>query len=258
MADSDRAKCHTSDLASFWRRLDRIGRLFVHPDDLPFFREFRPHDLVVLDAESVGRHDRAAHHHFNHLSLLPAPYIGCLATADIFVLTLNPGYSQAEYRVEADPTILAGLKQNLDQDFNGSDWLFWYLSPNAAGHPGGRYWWDRLKGHSSPVAIGQRLAVIERFPYHSKKFGSSRLAQRLPSCLAARRYVHDVVLPKVLRDDVLLIVARGATAFGFSSADQRHNLIVYGPGETAGAKLTSGSRGGIAIANWIQAHPLPV
>jgi hypothetical protein len=245
-----------SDLAAFWRRLEvaTASAPIAHPDDLPFFRRHRPDDLVALDADSFERHPRARDPYFNHLSLIPVPYVGDLKQADIFVLMLNPGFSRSEYRVEADPAFSARLRKNLQQEFAADSQPFWYLAPDAARHPGYTYWHSRLAGLGSMSSLGRRLAVIERFAYHSAKFGSAAISDRLPSTQAAKRYVHDVILPRVLANEVLLVVARGATAFGITARDERSNLVVYGPDETASAWLTPNSRGGAAILKWIAAR----
>jgi hypothetical protein len=247
----------SSDLVAFWRRLDLGSAPYVHPDDRPFFARHRPRDLAhpPLDALSYEDDAQAKHPMFTHLSLLPVPYIGDLQRADIFVLMLNPGFSESEYRVEADANVLAALRRTLLQDLTGDPYPLWYLDPRFTHHPGHGYWISRLNGLGSYSKLNRRLAVIERFPHHSTKFGHTSIANNLPSSAMAKRYVGNIILPRVARQKALLIVARGASAFCFSKRDQAPNLLVYGPGETASAWLTFGSRGGAAIADWINSHP---
>lgn len=92
-----------NSLVEHWQELDLTKPPYVHPKDVPFFRRRRPDDLKhpVLDAEAFGQDEIANKKHFFHLSLLPAPFIGDLERADIFILMLNPGFQRDEYEIEA-------------------------------------------------------------------------------------------------------------------------------------------------------------
>jgi len=256
MSNANHDAAHV-DLVAFWRRLDLSDGPYVHPDDRPFFARYRPHDLShpPLDAASYAHDTVAQDPKFTHLSLLPVPYLGNLRRADIFILMLNPGFSQIEYQVESNDDVITALRRNLAQDVEKDDYPLWYLNPQFKHHPGHRYWASHLKGVGSHRELSNRIAVVERFPYHSKEFGHTAVVRKLPSSITAKRFVREIVLPRVIRQEALLIVARGASAFGFSQHDKAPNLIVYGPGETAGAWLTDRSRGGVAIQAWIHAHP---
>jgi hypothetical protein len=249
----DEALQRLDDLAAFWKRLDLSRPPYIHPDDRPFFAQHRPRDLnhPPLDALSYERDSEAKHKNFTHLSLLPVPYLGDLQRANIFVLMLNPGFTDADYVEEANPDVVAALQASLRQEFAADGYPFWYLDPRFHRHPGHVYWRSRLNDVGAHKLLSHRVAVIQRFPYHSVKFGHSSIAKNLPSSLAATRFVRSIILPRVKRQEALLIVARAATAFGFSACDEAANLIVYGHSESHGGWLTSNSRGGAAISNWL-------
>jgi hypothetical protein len=58
-----------------------------------------------------------------HFALLPVPYLGNLAKADIFILLLNPGFASVDYYCESENRAFKkALQQNLAQDFRGTEY----------------------------------------------------------------------------------------------------------------------------------------
>ena len=129
-------------LTAYWRRFDPTSMPYVHPDDRPFFARYRPRDLShpPLDEAGYERDADAKERKFTHLSLL-VPYLGNLHSADIFILLLNPGFSEIEYRVEADSAVQAALRRSLLQDLADTAYPLWYLDPQFHDHPGHKYWY---------------------------------------------------------------------------------------------------------------------
>lgn len=254
----------SGDLVKFWQGLNvqrEFGAqppLYLHPRDLPLFQEHRPSELKALRDARPGRGDT-----FNHLSLLPMPYIGDLGHANIFVLMRNPGFSAKEYEIEARHEIHKGLADNLRQDFADDKPRFWYFSPGAKDHPGYEYWYRRFGIATSEEnlrsKLEQRLAVIQWYPYHSKKFAGACWLHKLPSVCAAKQYVTSSILPRAREGNgkgkVLVIVARAATDFGIEPSMETDNLVIYTGGEPRGAWLTPKTRGGARIRRWLEENP---
>lgn len=240
-------------LIAHWKELNLTQPPYAHPKDIPFFKHRRPVDLEhpILDAETFPKDKLANTEHFFHLSLLPAPFIGDLEKADIFILMLNPGFQRDEYKIEARSEVKTALIATLSQELENVSYPFWYLDPQYQEHPGHKYWHNNLQKVGSYDELSQRVAVLQMMPYHSARFNADVLAKELPSARVAREYVHQVVVPKANQGKALLIVARQVRNWGFSAEDATGNIIIYSGGENRGAKVSSGSRGGKAIINWL-------
>src|SRR5215470_16746870 len=89
-------------LVEFWRKCPLDKPPFVHPDDrpallrysksrpdLPTYRRFH---TFVKSSQFGNFSDRRL-----HFSLVPVPYTGDLAGAEIFILQLNPGLTLIDY-----------------------------------------------------------------------------------------------------------------------------------------------------------------
>ena len=146
-----------------------------------------------------------------HLGLLPQPFMGDLKNAEIYVLTLNPGYTPTDYFGEY---CVSGFRQallrNLRQDHNWNTTPNLHLEPQYAWSGGYGYWHDRLSGviekfgkeRRMPYAkarseLGKKLAIIELFPYHSASFNRTSLLPKLKTVELAKEFVNDHVVPRV-------------------------------------------------------------
>ena len=242
----------TNPLSAFWAHADLRKPPYVHPDDRLVFERFKPGSLKHPAITSANCEDYlpTLSDRFIHFSLLPVPYVGDLERADIFVLMLNPGFSQREYMVEARPEIDAALRANLAQShINTAPML--YLDALFGDHPGQQYWQKRLKGSGSYKELAKRLAVLEVFPYHSEADSARSLVEKLPSSQVAREFVHNYLVPKAQRGDILLVVPRAKTQWGVREEDISGNIVVHGQGLNASGLLTPGTPGGQSIINWL-------
>src|SRR5262249_43871392 len=91
-------------LVEFWQRANWEKAPYVHPDDLSILRQRTSWGVEArpLGFEQYIRGPRFAEPEDArfHLSLLPVPYGGNLANADIIILVLNPGLSPGDYYAE--------------------------------------------------------------------------------------------------------------------------------------------------------------
>jgi hypothetical protein len=193
-----------------------------------------------------------------HYGLLPVPFIGDLATADIFVLLLNPGLSAGDYFGEYEvPAFRQALLDNLQQA-GTSEYPFFYLNPAFGWHSGFQWWNTKLAGVIDRAAarwglsyaaarhrVANRLAAIELVPYHSARFSpSSARPTRLKSAELAREYVHQQLVPRARAGQLTIIVTRHAKSWGLPAAD---HIVTYTGQLARGALLTPDSQGGAAI-----------
>lgn len=253
--------CET--LVAWWRACQLDLSPFVHPEDGPVLDRLGS-DLVDWRPTEFGGYiarpdlDQVDDARLR-LGLLPVPYAGDLAAADIVVLLLNPGLSHGTFFAESEmPLFREHLVASLRQRWEGIDHPFPYLDPQFAWHDGFAWWERRLRGvlrmlatarfdRSYPAALralSQRIALVQRLPYHSGVFRPVPSLQSLPSVQAAHRMVQEWLLPEARAGRKTLIVARQAAAWGLAPED---NVVVYAGGETRGASLGVNTSGGRAI-----------
>jgi hypothetical protein len=208
----------TSELIQFWRLPERTT---VHPSDAPHLRDPRGLDL----------------------SLVPQPWAGPLATADIFVLHLNPGLDGIEKEYEEQNSVFRdALVENL-----GGRSRYLFLDPRFASHPGHR-WAVETLGDDLGSADTDRICFLQAVAYHSKTSQDAyRVAPRLPSVAILRKWVGTTLLPDAMAGKVAMVVARAARIYGLDGIPEGPNLVVYRFPEFRRARVTRTTRGGALI-----------
>lgn len=199
-----------------------------------------------------------------HVGLLPQPFIGNLAQASIFILLLNPGFSPGDYYApQHSPAYARALERNLHQQNAADPYPFFYLDPQFAWTAGGQWWQARFRSVAQALVsqqrwsiqeayqhISQHTACMEMYPYHSQSFKEPKtpLASKQLAC----DYVHDVLVPRALAGEALLVATRQVKEWRLS--DKQHaNIITYSGGQTRGAHVTMNTAGGDAIFQRLQA-----
>ena len=247
-----------TNLIDFWRQFHSSGPPFSHPADRALLEQYQRYvcatkmsfENFVKPVPVRNTIDRRL-----HLHLMPVPFLGDLDKAEIFILLLNPGFIHADYYTEENSaSYRSRLAKNLLQDFDQIEFPFLSLDPEFCWHPGFGWWEGKLREVVGRIAshryennyiavlrdLASRIAAIELVPYHSASFSAWPLRHQLPSALAARAYVRDVLA----KDDKLIIVTRRAEDWALNESE---NVVVYAGGETRGASLSPASRGGRAI-----------
>lgn len=171
---------------------------------------------AFVDSPHFGSMDEGA----LHVGLLPMPYLGDLANARVFLVTLNPGLGAHDYFGEHEvPAYREMLLANLAQS---GDLRFPFLDPTQSWHGGSAYWSPRLRGITRRVrearggsvraaldVCARHIAVLELVPYHSESFVLGRRAiDALESTRLVRDFVFEDLLPRHRRGDCKLIVLR--------------------------------------------------
>lgn len=220
----------SEQLLGFWRRMPESAP-FIHPDD-----------AAVLVRHAI---DPAAHG--IRSELFPQPWVGPIATARGFVLQLNPGYSEAETKIEKDS---AEFRQALRDNLSGHTPNL-FLDDRFAAHPGRRWVESHLRGVASLDRLRTDIAQIELFPYHSEKFDFPARLQRLlldlPSTRAIRAFVHGHILPAAERGECGVVVQRRAKDWGLEARKDSPQVIVYRGGMCRGGWITSNTNGGAML-----------
>ncbi|HTS50255.1 MAG TPA: hypothetical protein VMH05_20050 [Bryobacteraceae bacterium] len=216
------------EIVSFWNRCQLTERPFAHPEDREALGKYGG-DLLTLDsldfAAFIGskRFNREHDQHF-HLSLVPVPYTGSIAKADIFVLNLNPGVNPADYHAEyCVPDFRQQIEANLRQESLNAEFPFLYLNPQFCWHSGFAWWESKFREIATLLAktralsyyqslseLSKRIAAVELFPYHSATFPyGKRMKRELPSSHCARKFVTDTIIPRAARGEAIVILTRG-------------------------------------------------
>ncbi|MBZ5531215.1 MAG: hypothetical protein LAO20_07275 [Acidobacteriia bacterium] len=253
------------EIVKFWDKLGLNHPPFIHPDDKPAIERHKRQgsDLAKYDFDGFVRSTRfgAFEDHRFHLSLVPVPYAGNLAKADIFILLLNPGFDFVDYYGESRVLeFRQRIKQNLRQEFDGIEFPFLYLDPEFCWH-GGFVWWEKkFRDVATKIAaekfggryldalrdLAHRVAAVELIPYHSISFRDHGLLKDLPSINQARRFAQAELAPRAKKGDVTIIVTRQSKVWGLGESKSR-NIVPYEGGLTRGASLGSLTPGGKAI-----------
>lgn len=246
-----------ADLVSFWHKCPSDPP-FVHPDDLS---KLAKGDLGHLDFDKyiAGLRFTPTDSGF-HFSLLPVPYVGSMASADIFVLGLNPGFEHGDYYAECCvPEFHRRLVANLRQEPLEQDYPFFYLDPRFCWHPGFG-WWERkfrdivtgltemrpgYSYHDGPREVSRRLLAIELVPYHSKQFsGTTKLA----SSEQARAFVRNALIPRAEKDEALIVLTRSYRRW---SLPMEHVLSCENPQNPS---MSKESEVGKKILDYLRTH----
>jgi hypothetical protein len=253
------------DLSEYWSDFFDYCRepLYIHRDDLPFFddrywKRKPPYVRKWLDFEGFIISERLCPKDSDfHFSLLPAPYVGNLAKADVFILQLNPGFSPGDYFAEYERAdFKEALKRNLKQEFSGVECPFLFLDPRFCWHPGYRWWEAKLTRILRAVAdaqyrgsylhalkaVSKRMASIELVPYHSRRFRAGQLAERLKSAQAARAWVNDYLVPRAQKGKIVIVAT-----YRWSLRNHRKCVVRVKKSAARGFPLTPKTKAGKLI-----------
>lgn len=250
------------DLIDYWKRCDFGSPPFLHPEDKPFLYQ---RNGTYIDDRNYDLGRFLASSRFGdfgdnrlHLSLYPSPYGGNLATADIVVLLLNPGFNLTDYYGETEVAgfrsrLLATLHQSLDD----AEFPFMWLDPGLCWH-GGFQWWEkklrpilrRIAGHKgisyleAMRDLSRRLAHVELVPYHSQNFAAGGLIRKLPSVRTVKQFVKNNLEVAAANGSKTVIATRRIRDWDLASQTK---IIIYSGGQTRGASLGPETPGGMAI-----------
>lgn len=261
MTGEDQAADSLSRLVSAWRSVT-TERPFVLSGDREAVSSW-PDQAVVHESfasycsdASFGLQDERL-----HVGLVPIPYIGSLASADVFLLMLNPGLSPVDYFAEEHfPEYRELLLDNLHQRLRAG---FPFLDPALSWHSGGEYWLSRFRELAialRPQAgsfkdalrfLAKHVACLELVPYHSPQFGlPSKLVESLESVRLMLDYVQMNLAPRAARGEVLLVVTRQIKRWGL---EESTNVVLYRQAESRGGHISPATRGGKAILRFLDA-----
>lgn len=162
------------------------------------FGESLPYDNFILeqDWEFIENHNKKHKETIFEIKIdiLPEPFIGNLENPGLILLSLNPGCSdhkKVRKLHSSNQEFREAVRRNLIHDY--TECPFYYLDNKFEKTKGFKWWNKNLKGLIDGVKntagikdqdearhkLGKKLAVIEYFPYASKRYKS--LSDIIPS-----------------------------------------------------------------------------
>lgn len=105
----------------------------------------------------------------------PEPFLGSVKKAKVILLNLNPGFNDKDPATHARADFARALRKNLRQ--KQSKYPFYLLNPEFSDSPGYIWWNGKLReliDQCGRLLVGQNVACIEFFPYHSRKWRNIR------------------------------------------------------------------------------------
>jgi hypothetical protein len=249
-------------LAKSWKRSRFLNPPFFNADDQKALSKAGEKYLCTyggyqefIESQDFGRKNDKRF----HLGLYPVPFSGNIASADVFILMLNPGFIYLDYFAQESSRNFR--KHSLDKlrfTMPKGPFPLHSMNPEFAWMSGSEYWrgkFDsivrlmmerRAKTYTDALSIlAKRIAILQLYPYHSTSFHLPRsVASQLKSPKLMIDFVQQVLLPEARSGQLLLIVARKARRWGLK---QSKNIVVYTGSEARSASFSKRSRGGKAI-----------
>jgi hypothetical protein len=248
------------EIIKYWRKLDTNGPSYIHKSDNILFNsdiyKYTSYDEYIKSNEfgNIGSN--------LHSGLIPSPYCGDILNAKIYILMLNPGFSSIDYYVEQYCQSFREAEINCLRQEKLGEYPFYSLNPKFIWTGGGQYWESKLKDiinnyikihnvkYSSALKeISKRIALLELIPYHSFRFGlSNKITELLISQKMMKEFVNTYVMNRVENNDSCIIVTRKSKVWNL---EKHKNIIEYTGGEARGAHLSTNSRGGKKILEFL-------
>ena len=256
------------EIVSFWDQKNFKPGTKIHKNDYDLlenqlFNECKNFsDYISNYIDSDDEKDKKFHSH-----LLPCPYCGDLKNGEIFILSLNPGFS-CDYFYEENKEFKNALVNNLKQENLDCDYPMLYLNPKFSWTSGGMYWLKKLgslidvikknKNCSYTEALkflSKKIVLLEIVPYHSKTFSFAKYKD-LDSVKKMSRFLNDYVVKKAEKGKALLIVLRKGNELKkkdlIKYKESEKNIIIYEGGECQRASLSEESNGGESIIRFLK------
>lgn len=237
-------------IISYWKDFNHETKPFIHDKDKIILEKHQDdvnshEDFLNLNYYGTKKNKLK---YKLHLNLLPEPYAGDITNATIYVLLLNPGYSNSNYYEENESSsdFRKDFIRTIRQEFKSKDKypLIW-LNPKYLWTAGGIWMENKFKplleycvqekGYTYVEAlklISKKVAILELFPYHSESFGVSSSDLELESVKRMRDFVIDTVVDKAIKNKACVIQTRSIYEWklkleDYKDKDKCDNIIVF-------------------------------
>jgi hypothetical protein len=210
-------------------------------DIFDFWSVVGPNDRVhPADKDVLSR----VKHSFD-LACLPACFTGPLRTASVVLLALSPGLKERDRQA-------ATLEA--EQDY--------YMRRRGGNEPlpgrdsGGSLWWmSRTKDFGRWETLRSKVAVLNIAAYHCKNFEDKPLLAALPSSRVSIGWAQDILFPKALAGEKVVICLRSARYWGLAENSEPFGHSLFAPPVNRGGHIAKGearARINCAVAKILQ------
>jgi hypothetical protein len=148
-------------------------RIFFVQNPWLTLRDDEARYILDVDRESINRYSNSKRNENGRIMLesVPEPFIGNPESAQVVLLSLNPGHSDDDWKTHSHPEIKKLMFHNLRRE--SQEYPFYPLNPEFSWSGAGRWWGPRTRelreAGLDDKTIAKRLLVIEWFPYHSRR-----------------------------------------------------------------------------------------
>lgn len=237
-----------SHIVDYWKSVLKKSGPYLHDED-------RHLDSSLIDDSRPDRLLSAGFLPYRDpqrycVGLLPEPYVGDISNARVYILLLNPSLDAADLRAYTDPDYLDRTVLNLKQEFVSGKRRFYPLEDDFSWTGAGLWWRPRFRpiveqlapaGSTRPVSevldlIGERVAALEYWPYHSvSNLISEPRLRKCRSHIEMEAFVRDYVLKRAAKDDCCVIVPRSVRKWDLPRSHK--NVWTRSPGEGRAVSL---------------------
>ncbi|UGY27326.1 hypothetical protein HU675_0011505 [Bradyrhizobium septentrionale] len=185
------------DIFQFWSVM-QAGQT-IHPADEVVFKRIDPK------------------RHGFQLNCLPACFAGALKSADVVLLYLSPGYSDADAEDAAS-------ENGIEYRFNS-----WKGDEPFRDYGPGLPWLrERTKNFGEFESVRRRLAVLNIGAYHSKDVKSFASLVALPSSRVSLDWAQRVLFPQAEAGNRVVVCMRSAAYWGLETG-RKYGVGLYAP-----------------------------
>ena len=168
-------------------------------------------DYLILEADKlvVDKFNETANEKFRiHTEIMPAPFMGNVLEAQVLLLLLNPGYDEEEERKNYYNLYRHYWENEIQHKHSIPDLPLFCLEDSYINFSD--YWQKRLNHlikATSKEKVAKNVAIVQYFPYHSKKF--KLIPKRiLEDNLVSQKY-NFYLIEKAIERNATIIILRG-------------------------------------------------
>ena len=138
------------------------------------FKENPKQEYLVLDADRLiidKFNETANENHRIHTNIMPAPFMGNVLEAPVILLLLNPGYDEKEEQLDYYNHYRPYWENEIQHQESVPGLPLFCLDEEYCNYS--NYWQNKLKyliKATSKNKVAHNVALVQFFPYHSKKF----------------------------------------------------------------------------------------
>ena len=157
--------------------------------------------------------------------ILPEPYIGNV-DAPIYLLSLNPGYSDKDLHWHSKKNFKSAIKSNLLHE--PIDYPFYFLNPEFRESPGAAWWQGKLKRlifDTTLEIVANNIFCVEYFSYHSENY--KEIPKSISSELLKSQRYSIYLVRQAIKRNANVIIMRSSKKWFSSVPDLKDNKNVY-------------------------------